>query len=318
MSSAISTCEIWGPEYPAEGYCIPQTRMCHVTSSPRAGGAYRIPEPVVNSSISQFSQEEKARLTTWLIDQRAQGEAEPTVSFAVAEGIKNARSLSVHERADRLLKFLADQSPKIGDRIIIVGNIQHSTLAYSESVNESEMKFILSYLSEKKWISILFSSTCVVTVEGYIRIAEQAINVNPAQAFVAMWFDESMNDAFKKGIKQAIADAGYEPLRIDAKEHNDKIDDAIIAEIRRSRFIVADFTQGEGGASGGVYYEAGFAHGLGLQVIFTCHKDSLKSLHFDTSHYNHIVWNDPEDLKKKLKNRILAVLGEGPRIQKSV
>ena len=127
-----------------------------------------------------------------------------------------------------------------------------------------------------------------------------------------MWFHESMEEAFEKGIQPAILDTGYKPLRIDQKEHVNKIDDEIIAELRRSRFIVADFTHGKSGARGGVYYEAGFAHGLNLPVIFTCRKDAVDTLHFDTNHYSHIVWTDPEDLREKLKNRILAVIGEGP------
>ena len=322
MSSAISTCEIWGPEYPAEGYYIPQTRMCYVTSSPRTGGAYRVSETVVNGSISQFSPEEKARLTTWLIDQRAQGEAEPTISFDVVDHIKNIRSLPIHERSDRLLKFLANQPLKIGKGVNVSGDIYASALAYSESTDIAEVRYIAKYLEAKGWIQIDMhfvdgTFTATVSVEGYNRIAEQAVNVNSAQAFVAMWFDDSMTDVFNKGIEPAIKDAGYHPLRIDGKEHIGKIDDEIIAEIRRSRFIVADFTQGESGARGGVHYESGFAHGLGLPVIFTCRNDSVGSLHFDTNHYNHIVWDDPADLREKLKTRILAVLGEGPKIQGS-
>ena len=57
-----------------------------------------------------------------------------------------------------------------------------------------------------------------------------------------MWFNTSMNDAYEEGIALAIEDAGYKPVRIDRKDHNNKIDDEIIAEIRRSRFLVADFT----------------------------------------------------------------------------
>ena len=53
------------------------------------------------------------------------------------------------------------------------------------------------------------------------------------------------------------------------------IDDEIIAEIRRSWFVVADFTCGtvphEGKEvaipRGGVYYEAGFAQGLNVPLI---------------------------------------------------
>lgn len=129
--------------------------------------------------------------------------------------------------------------------------------------------------------------------------------------------NESMTKAYEDGIRPAIEEAGYVALRIDQKEHINKIDDEIIAEIRRSGFLVADFTQGCEGARGGVYYEAGFAHALGIQVIFTCHRDSLNELHFDTEHYNHIVWSSEEELHKKLKNRILAVIGEGPKIQKT-
>ena len=129
-----------------------------------------------------------------------------------------------------------------------------------------------------------------------------------------MWFDGSTNEAFRNGIEPAIMNAGYECFRIDRKEHINKIEDEIIAEIRRSRFLVADFTHGDKGARGSVYYEAGFAHGLGLPVIFTCRKDAIKTLHFDTAHYLHIDWNDPAELRERLKKRILAVIGEGPSL----
>lgn len=148
---------------------------------------------------------------------------------------------------------------------------------------------------------------------GYARLAElDGTSSASDQAFVAMWFDNSMRDAYKKGIAAGIEDAGYEPFRIDGKEHNNKIDDQIIAEIRRSRFLVADFTQGETGARGGVYYEAGFAHGLNIPVIFTCKEDVLGKVHFDTRQYNHIVWKTPEDLRERLAQRISATIGDGP------
>ena len=118
--------------------------------------------------------------------------------------------------------------------------------------------------------------------------------------------------AFEKGIHPAIKDAGYNSFRIDEKEHLNKIDDQIIAEIRRSRFIVADFTHGKGGPRGGVYYEAGFAHGLNIPVIFTCRKDGLDNIHFDTRQYPHIVWETPEQLRDMLANRIGAVIVDGP------
>ena len=67
-------------------------------------------------------------------------------------------------------------------------------------------------------------------------------------------------------------------------------------------------------ARGGVYYEAGFAHGLGLQVIFTCRQDVIDKglIHFDTRQYNHIAWNTPEELRKRLADRIAGTIGDGP------
>ena len=106
----------------------------------------------------------------------------------------------------------------------------------------------------------------------------------------------------------------YRPIRIDKAEFNDRIDDEIIAEIRRSRFLVADFTQDGDSARGGVYYEAGFAHGLDRPVIFTCRKNVIDKglIHFDTRQYNHIAWTTAEELRKRLADRIAAIIGDGP------
>lgn len=142
-------------------------------------------------------------------------------------------------------------------------------------------------------------------------------NPESARAFVAMWFGEpdgekaSMDNAYQS-MELAIREAGYDPVRSDKRNHLNKIDDEIIAEIRRSRFVVADFTQGKSGARGGVYFEAGFAKGLNIEVIFTCRKDSIKKVHFDTRQYRHIVWETPEELRTELLDSIRTNIGQGP------
>ena len=62
----------------------------------------------------------------------------------------------------------------------------------------------------------------------------------------------------------------------------------------------------------GVYFEAGYALGLGIPVIWTCRKDDLDNCHFDTRQYNHIVWETPEELATALEHRIRATIGEPP------
>ncbi len=101
-------------------------------------------------------------------------------------------------------------------------------------------------------------------------------------------------------------------MRIDRKPDVVKIDDEILAEIRRSRFLVADMTHGVSGPRGGVYFEAGFALGLGLHVLYSCRSDKMDEIHFDTRQYYHIKWDTPEELHEELVNRICAIVGDGP------
>lgn len=122
---------------------------------------------------------------------------------------------------------------------------------------------------------------------------------NIKQAFVAMWFDESMQKA-RECIEKAIYDSGYVPMIIDVKEHNNQIVPEIFYEIKHSKFMIADLT----GSRGGVYYEAGYAEALEKQVILTCRKG--ESTHFDVKQKNTIFWEESnyDSLYEKLKRRI--------------
>jgi hypothetical protein len=128
-------------------------------------------------------------------------------------------------------------------------------------------------------------------------------------AFIAMSFAPSL-DAVSTVLAEAIDAAGFKPLRIDKHPHNNKIDDEIVAAIRRSKFVVCDFT----GQRGGVYFEAGFALGLGLPVIWVCQKDEIDDVHFDNRQYNFILWESDKlhERKRALQARIEATIGIGP------
>ena len=264
----------------------------------------------------------RARLTTLLVDMRRHNDDEyvPQITPELVERARRARPLDVDVRAERLLRFIEKQSKMIGDYVRL--NYRAPTevlfmqaMAWSESTSEKEVQYLLSFMQDEqqRWIdkrAHVFDF--LVTVEGYRRLAEAKTNLDSGQAFVAMWFGDEMNAAYEKGIEPAIVDAGYKPMRIDRKQDVVKIDDEIIAEIRRSRFLVADFTHGDDGARGGVYFEAGFAFGLNIPVIYLCRKNMIGKIHFDTRQYHHIIWSDAEELCRDLKNRILALIGEGP------
>ena len=147
-----------------------------------------------------------------------------------------------------------------------------------------------------------FSNTHL-TPDGWERVRTIESSLKDSnQAFVAMWFDSSLVETWENGFKPALVSTGFDPYRVDRDPHNEKIDDRIIAEIRRSGILVADVT----GHRPGVYFEAGFAMGLNIPVVWTCRASDIEEAHFDTRQYNHVVWDSSDDLKDKLAYRIAA------------
>lgn len=150
----------------------------------------------------------------------------------------------------------------------------------------------------------------MLTPKGWARFEDLtigAIGTDPPTAFVAMWFDESLLAVWKDAIEPAIKAAGYQAIRVDLSHHNGLIEDQIIALIRAAPFVLADFTNHREG----VYFEAGYALGLGKQVVFTVRQDDLDKAHFDTSHRNHIAWHADrlDEFRTAITNRILATVG---------
>lgn len=217
---------------------------------------------------------------------------------------------NVSDRLNESLINLSKLSKFPGDEVIIIN--QDKPLFFVQSDSDQELTYIIKQLVQDNLIELKASSDALlpayitVTVKGWNRIAElEKVNgAETKQVFVAMWFDSEMDSVYKNAIATAVKEAGYDPIRIDKVEHNNKIDDEIIAKIKQSKFVIADFT----GHRGGVYFEAGYAMGLGKPVIWTCREDDLKNLHFDTRQYSHIVWKEEMELKEFLLNRIRATI----------
>ena len=143
--------------------------------------------------------------------------------------------------------------------------------------------------------------------EGINYIATlQESGKNSKNCFIAMSFSGTeYNNKIKEALKSSVLKTGYKAILInESKIESDKtINDAIIAEIKRARFVIADFTE----QRNGVYFEAGFALGRGLPVIYCCdEKDFKANSHFDVNHYPHILYNNSDDLEKQLINKIRA------------
>jgi len=131
------------------------------------------------------------------------------------------------------------------------------------------------------------------------------------QIFVAMMFSDEMNDFYDQAYKPISEDLGYTTMRIDRKDYIGLIIEEIEVEIKNSIAVIADLT----GNRGGVYYEAGIARGLQLcnhplKLVLTCKKDFFENegVHFDLRGDNILIYQDINELKKKLRKRLETVL----------
>ncbi len=257
--------------------------------------------------IRRVSQPDKAKLSGWVRDQNNLGDI-PNLSDERIRHLIASPMPGIGERADRLLSYAIRNQQKLGDTFTVIDG---ALIAVTYSRDEHELDYLVQYLRDETLIKLTgMGGITEITPAGHMHYEElQARQPASAQGFVAMWFDPTMRDAYNDGFEVGVRDAGYDPLRVDQVEHVGKIDDEIISQIRRSRFVVADFT----GHRGGVYFEAGFALGLNLPVFWTCRQDQIDGLHFDIRQFKCIDWTEPPELAERLQKRIEAVIGAGPR-----
>ncbi len=181
-------------------------------------------------------------------------------------------------------------------------------LAISASQNEQELNWLVQvYLQELGYLRQK-TDGYEIPIDGWKAIeASDSLNKQSKIGFIAMPFAEEFDALYANALHPGIYNAGYQPVRIDNVQHNNRIDDEIIANIRKSRFIVADLSMNRGG----IYFEAGYALGMGLPVIWTVKHSALKDVHFDNRQYNFLTWDDSNysELSKRITDRIEATIG---------
>jgi len=280
-------------------------------------GEYEIGTIAV-SEISSWTPQQRINLCGWIRENQG---------FKILSSNLNPLSLlpnlSVGEKGEKILLRLAQKFPKPGEWLDLTGGNYQEFLGIGRAADFHELEYLLrEYLYSELRYLIVNETQVTFGIERNYKISpkgweyiESAKRGNPNSqiGFVAMWFDGTMNQAHL-AIESGIRNAGYKPFRVDQKEHNNDITDEIVARIRGSKFLVADLTNHRNG----VYYEAGFAKGLGLEVVWLCRKSDEKGRHFDIRQLSTIFWEEDKltELSKALKNRIEATIGRGPLVEK--
>lgn len=217
---------------------------------------------------------------------------------------------NITEKIDAILLNLGHCYPSIGEEIK-TALTKYRRMFFCESTsNVYEVSGICSFLLELNYFAKKGHSTYTISAHGWKRIEELLRQEHEIkQGFIAMSFEQEaqyIGEVFHK----VITECGYNPCRIDEKEHNNQIVPEILYEIKRSKFMVVDVTVPNYGA----YYEAGFGEALGKQVIVCCKDDVFDSPnkpHFDIAQKSTVIWKNPDDLKEKLKKRIEITVGLG-------
>jgi hypothetical protein len=229
------------------------------------------------------------------------------------ETLSRIRPPTAAEKADKLLLLLARRFPVAGQTIMFHGSPEDISSCWASDEAEANYLFNSYLAGHKQFLTppVHGGMSWKISPAGwdYIQSLDKR-NSDSQIGFCAMWFDDRLEPLWQNGLEPAIVEAGYEAKRIDKHPHNNRIDDEIIAMIRRSRFVVCDLT----GNRQGVYFESGFAMGLNLPVIWTCEKSKLHRVHFDNRQYNFVLWASDqfEQFRDELHYRIEATIGRGP------
>ena len=250
--------------------------------------------------------DKKYLISAWLRQRPASEFSQMLVEAHIERILKDTPLLSVPEKLDRTLSVISELARVPGQAAAFKGGRDYP-LIYAKQPEEAY--FYLQELAKLGYLQHQPPGEPKLSAVGYQRLEEiQRTSRESALAFVAMWFDRSLDQVFDSAIEPTIRESGYKAIRIDRQQHANRIDDEIIGRIKGSRFMVADFT----GQRAGVYFEAGFMLGLRRTVIWMCRKSDLPQLHFDTRQYNFIDYERTDEAKTRLYDRIIALEGEGP------
>lgn len=309
-------CPIWGAGSKVKCYVF-NAIGSNVYWSARAGGAFSFSDSL-EVCLSNYikTETDKIILSRWIFDQNQLGK-NPQIFSGNIESILQVGDISASDKLNRLLELhdILSERPSIGlwASGFVIDNANEISALRQAGANLGttiDYHWLRDAAVKEGLLEVHKYGRCNytrLTPEGISRITHNERSSKSHQAFVAMWFDGQMDSAYENAILEAVNATGHSAYRVDKdNSHSDQITNKILAEIKQSKFLIADFTHGPDGARGGVYFEAGYALGLGIPVLWLIRKDDVSKMHFDTNHYPHIVWETEKQLKEQLEAAILA------------
>jgi len=133
-------------------------------------------------------------------------------------------------------------------------------------------------------------------------LIERSLRPTIKQIFVIMKLgDTDLDSAYLGVIVPVGKQFGYRVLRIDDIKDSGNINEQILENIAQSSLILADLS----GERPNCYYEAGFAHALGKEMIFAAQKKY--KIHFDLADYRFILWETELEYRRELTEYLSSI-----------
>lgn len=330
-------CPIWDVD------CEVETRRgdFETVHSVRAGGKYIVTGTALQllRGWSGADNAKRVALSQSILEANLNGSSLTITSDDIKADSKLSKKLTVTESLGLFLRAANSLTAMFGESFVDFGLLDPdipTPLAIASGwptaeINTKCIPSILTFLKagEAKGVFESERREFSITFEGFEVLETIGISGKDSPSiFVAMWFgDKAVNKFYQQVVCPAVEGAGYNCIRIDETFHNERIDEQILAEIRKSHAVIVDVTCGlakpeawsaapqVGAPRGGVYFEAGFAVGLGKPIIWTVNgslADIENVVHFDVRQYNQLRWGDNfEESRALLQARIESTLGHG-------
>ncbi len=156
------------------------------------------------------------------------------------------------------------------------------------------------YIDEHNATSEFVQEVKLISSSSHSKsILEKSLHTPLKQIFVIMTFgDEILDSAYEGVIKPVGEEFGFYVLRVDEIQDGGNISQQILENISNSELVLAELS----GERPNCYYEAGFAHALGKEIIFSIKEGN--DIHFDLAGYRFITWNTEATLRRKLRERL--------------
>lgn len=132
---------------------------------------------------------------------------------------------------------------------------------------------------------------------------KNATRIRKGFAFIAMAMspDDPRLDDVLDAIKEGATKCGITAERVDEAQSNERITDRMLDSIFEAEFVVVDLSR----PRPNVYYEAGFAQGLGKTPVYLAEEGT--EIPFDLKDYPVLFYPNMRGLKSTLADRLQAI-----------